>query len=79
VSYSKGVWELSLAGVVFVVGLALWFRPVLGLLLFHRYRGPPQSGSQRRVRERVVVLAAVGCIVVAAAAATLLTLWNPWA
>ena len=73
------MYELSLAGVVFGVGLALWFRPVLGLLLFHRYRGPPQSGSERRVRERVVLLVAVGCIVSAAAAATLLSIWNPWA
>lgn len=73
------MYELSLAGVVFGVGLALWFRPVLGLLLFHRYRGPPRSGSERRVRERVVLLVAVGCIVSAVAAATLLSIWNPWA
>jgi hypothetical protein len=72
------VYELSLAGVVFVVGLALWFRPVLGLLLFQRYRGPPRCDSQRRVRERVVVLVATGCIVAASAGATLVTLWYPW-
>ena len=72
------VYELSLAGVVFVVGLALWFRPVLGLLLFQRYQGPPESGTQRRVRERVVHVVAGGCIVVAAATATLLSMWDPW-
>lgn len=69
------MYELSLAGVVFVVGFTLWFRPVLGLLVLQRYRGPPTSGSQRRVRERLVVLVAVACIVLAVAAATLLMLW----
>ena len=71
------MYELSLSGVVFAVGLALWFRPVMGLLLFQRYRGPPESCLQRRLRERIVVLVAVACIVAASATATLVTMWYP--
>lgn len=69
------MYQLSLSGVVFTVGLVLWFRPVLGLLLFHRYRGPAQTGTQRQIRERIVKLAAVVCIVLASAAATLVMLF----
>ncbi len=68
------MYRLSLAGVVFAVGFALWFRPVLGLAVVHRYRGPPSTSGQFRVRERTVVCVAAGCIVLATAVATLLFL-----
>lgn len=69
------MYQLSLSGVVFTAGLVLWFRPVLGLLVFHRYRGPAQTGSQRRVRERLVKLVAITCIVLGSATATLVMLF----
>lgn len=69
------MYQLSLSGVVFAVGLVLWFRPVLGLLLFHRYRGPAETGTQWQIRERVVQLVAIACIVLASAAGTLVMLF----
>lgn len=66
------MYRLSLSGAVFVVGLVFWFRPVLGLLLFHHYRGPSQTITQQHIREQIVVGFAIGCIVVAAAVMTLL-------
>jgi hypothetical protein len=66
--------ELSLAGAVFVIGLVLWFRPVLGLIVIHRYRGPPSDATDRRIQERVVRLVSICCIVVGVTVAVWSTL-----
>jgi hypothetical protein len=47
--------------------------------VIYRYRGPAQTGPQRQIREWFVAFVASGCIVVASGAATLLSMWNPWA
>ncbi|QLD85440.1 hypothetical protein HWV23_06770 [Natronomonas halophila] len=58
------MYELSLSGVVFVIGLVLWFRPVFGLIVMHRYWGPPTDATDRRIHERLVRIVSVCCIVV---------------
>lgn len=68
------MYRLSLSGLLFVVGLVLWFRPVLGLIALHRYWGPPDNATTRRYRERGVLAVSVVCIVVGTAAAVIVIL-----